>query len=463
MRAWHLFLIGLGTVIVPLDTAVNVAFPAITQAFQVPLPSIQWIVVAYVLTYASFMLAAGHVGDRFNPGLVFRLGLVWSTAALALCAAAPSYPILIVARVAQGIGAALVLACGPALLTHLYPEGKRARALGVYTMIFSIGTAMGSIVGGALIQGWGWPAVFWFRAPIALAVALLLPLLPRSTHTDQRRSLDPWGSGLLAATLIGLLLSLDRLRYLAERDFSALLFGALAAAALAAFIRHERRAREPLLDLALFRSFHFAFANLGNVVVNLASFTVFLLVPYYLSRLTALPDAWQGVVLAVSGVGTVAGSPLAAVLVRRAGTRSLAMTGAALCSLGLALTAIAASGQSLRWLLAGLALQGAGLGIFQVAYMDFVIGAIAPGARGVAGSLAMLTRTLGIVAGATSMSLVYSTMENMERAAGSDGTAAFLAGFRAAFWLAAALAAAVVATALFQSLLFCRRSRGAAR
>jgi MFS family permease len=453
MRNWRVFLIGLGTAIVALDTAVNIAFPAITHAFDAPLQSIQWIIVAYVLTYASFMLAAGHVGDLIDYRLVFRLGLAWSAAALVLCAAAPSYPILLVARVAQGIGAASALACGPALLTSLYSEGERARALGLYTLMFSIGGAMGPIVGGLLMEAWGWPAVFWFRAPIALAVALLLPELPRlRTGRAERRSLDLSGAILLAAGLIGLLLALDRLRYVVDHDFSVLLLGGVATAALAAFIRHERGASEPLIDLAMFRSSSFSIANVGSVLVNLASFTILLLVPFYLARMTELPDAVRGVVLALSGIGTAVGSPVGAMLVRRAGTQPTATTGAALCAMGLALIATAGAHPGLHWLLAGLALQGVGLGLFQVAYMDLVIGSIALNRRGVAGSLALLTRTLGVVAGATSMTLVYGTVESIERAAGGDGTAAFLAGFRSTFWLAAALPAVLVGIAIFRSL-----------
>ena len=449
MRLWRVFLIGLGTSIAALDTAVNIAFPAITRAFDLPLPAIQWIVVAYVLTYASFMLAVGRVGDLVNHGIVFRLGLAWSAAALVLCAAAPSYPVLVAARIAQGIGAAAVLGCGPALLTSLYAEGERARALALYTMMLSIGVAAGPIVGGVLIEAWGWPAVFWFRAPIALATALLLPALPRPlAGLAARRSFDLPGALFLAAALIGLLLSLNRLRYVADGDVSALLFAGVAVAALAAFIRRERRARDPLIDLAPFRSFPFSFANSGSVLVNLASFTVFLLVPYYLARMTGLPDAMSGVVLAVSGAGTVLGSPIGALLVRRAGTRPVATAGAALAALGLALIAIAAPGHDLRRLVVGIALQGTGLGLFQVAYMDLVMGSIAPSARGVAGSLAMLTRTLGVVAGATTLTLVYG----FANAAAADGSEAFLAGFRFTFWVAAALPAAVAGIDIVRSL-----------
>ena len=165
-RTWQLLMIGLGTALVPLDSAVNIAFPAITQGFGLAIQDIQWVVICYLLTYISLLLAMGRIGDLFGHALVFRVGLVWSAAALLLSAVAPSYPALLACRVLQGVGAALVLSCGPALSTSLFAEERRSRVLGVYTMGWALGMALGPWLGGALVQAWGWPAVFWFRVPV---------------------------------------------------------------------------------------------------------------------------------------------------------------------------------------------------------------------------------------------------------------------------------------------------------
>jgi MFS family permease len=396
-----------------------------------------------VLTYASCMLAVGRIGDLVGYRAVFRLGLAWSAIALIFCAVAPSYPLLLAARVAQGIGSAFVLACGPALVTSLYPESERARALGIYAVMFALGTALGPIVGGALIELWGWPAVFWFRAPIAAAVLLLLPDLPLPARAaGGRASFDLIGAALLAAALTGLLLALNRLPALSGGDMTALLLAGGAAAAAAIFIRHEGRAREPIIDLAIFRSVSFSLVNLGSILVNLASFAVLLLVPYYLTRIAQLSDVAAGLVLAASPVGVVAGSPIGALLLRHTGAHRVTIAGATLCALGLAAVATAGVPANLYCLVASLAVQGIGLGLFQVAYMDLVTGAMAVSARGVAGSLALLTRTFGLVSGATVLTVVYGAVEAAQRSAGAD---AFLAGFQLTFWFAAALAILVVA------------------
>src|SRR5712691_9538152 len=174
-RAW---VVGLGTAVVPLDTAVNIAFPAIARGFDLATPDIQWVVICYVLTYAALTLALGRIGDIYGHALIFRAGLLWSTAALVLCALAPSFAALLFCRFLQGIGAALVLSCGAALVTSFYGEDRRSRVLGIYTMMFAAGATLGPWLGGALVQAWDWPAVFWFRVPITAAALLLSHRLP---------------------------------------------------------------------------------------------------------------------------------------------------------------------------------------------------------------------------------------------------------------------------------------------
>src|SRR6185312_13898453 len=155
---WGIAVVGLGTLVVPFDSSVNVAFPHIIRAFQLPIPAIQWVVIAYTLTYAALMLVFGRVGDMLGYRRIFLAGSLWSSVAFVLCALAPSYGALLAARVLQGVGAALVLSCGPALATSLYEEERRPRVLGLYTMVFGVGGALGPILAGPLVQYWGWSA-----------------------------------------------------------------------------------------------------------------------------------------------------------------------------------------------------------------------------------------------------------------------------------------------------------------
>jgi MFS family permease len=181
----RLVLVGLGTSVVPLDTAVNIAFPEITGSFGLPVEMIQWVVICYVLTYSSLMLAFGRVGDIWGHGRVFRIGLLWSSFAYLLCAAAPNYGWLLFCRFLQGLGASLIVSCAPALVTGLFPEDRRSRAVGMFTLMYAIGSAAGPLL------GWSNPGVGRRYSGSALRSRLLRSC---SQHKRRRRLGDQCGS-----------------------------------------------------------------------------------------------------------------------------------------------------------------------------------------------------------------------------------------------------------------------------
>jgi EmrB/QacA subfamily drug resistance transporter len=460
-RLVSLVLVGFGTAVVPLDTAVNIAFPAITRSFGLPLATIQWVVICYVLTYASLMLAFGRAGDVFSHGRVFRIGLLWTSAAFLLCAVAPSYPWLLFCRFLQGIGAGLVISVAPALVTGMFPEERRSRALGAFTMMFALGSALGPLLGGALVHAWGWPAVFWFRAPIALSGLLFRDDRPAATRPAQgyeegcrqgrkqeRAPLDVAGAVLLALALSTLLLTINQAQRLGQGDYAAIPLAVAALAGIVLFLRRESRVAQPIVNLEFFRNIGFALINLANVLVSLTGFAVILLGPYYLVRFTGLPLPMAGAVLAASFAGMVAVAPLAGRIVEHVAAERAAAAGAVLAGAGLYLVSTWAPDRpaATALILGVLLVQGLGTGLFQVSYMEVVMSTLPRHQRGVAGSLAMLTRTIGIVSGATLLTLAFDVAE-----AGAHGPTAFLAGFRATFHLAGIVCAASGALALLGS------------
>ena len=429
----------LGTLVVPFDSAVNVAFPAIIRAFALPIPAIQWVVIAYTLTYAALMLVFGRLGDMLGHRRVFLLGTACSTAAFLGCAAAPSYPLLLLARVVQGVGAALALSCGPALVTGLYPESQRARILGLYTMVFGAGGAAGSLLAGVLVARFGWPAVFWFRAPLSLAAFVLAWGLPVAAPQGPRESFDAAGAALLVLTIGALLLGLNRL----QTGYGPALFAVSGLAGLG-FVVRERRAAFPIIDLRCFRQADFALLNLGNVAVSLTGFSIPLLAPFFLVGVAGLSAPEEGLMLAVAGLGTTLAAPIAGRLAGTVPPRRLVMAGAAATAVGQALLSTTGASPDLPVFAAWMFVQGAGLGLFQVGYFEIAAATLPREQRGVAGSLVMMTRTLGIVAGATVLMLGFQTLRAHAVAAGLPDDAAFLAGFRDVYRLVALLPVAVI-------------------
>jgi len=444
----RLVLVGLGISVVPLDTAVNIAFPDITRSFGLPIAMIQWVVICYVLTHAGLMLAFGRVGDIWSHGRVFRAGLLWSTLAFVLCAAAPSFGWLLFFRFLQGVGAGLVISCAPALVTSLYPDARRSHALGIFTLMFALGSALGPLIGGTLVARWGWPAVFWFRAPIALAALVLLRGLPAEHRDRGGERFDIVGALLLAAGLAGLLFAVNALPRLGAGDYRAAALLIAAAASLGLFVWWEGRSARPIVRIELFRRRGFAVINLANATVYLTSFSVLLFVPYFFARFTVLPLPLAGAVLATGFVAMAAASPAAGWLSARLPADRVAPLGALLTGAGLFLIGGWRADTAPAAMILALALQGLGLAFFQVAYMEMVMAASPLAHRGVAGGLSMLTRTIGIVSGAAVLTLGFQAVEGAALQHGAAAGEAFLAAFGTIFRLAGiltALAGAAVA------------------
>jgi EmrB/QacA subfamily drug resistance transporter len=437
-QALRILLAGLGTSVVPLDTAVNIAFPAITESFGLPIQMIQWVIICYVLTYSSLMLAFGRAGDVWSHGRMFRIGLLWSAIAYLLCATAPSYGWLLFCRFLQGIGASLIVSCAPALVTGLFPEDRRSRAVSVFTIMYAIGSAAGPLLGGALVQIWGWPAVFWFRAPLAVTALLFLEGLPAAPRSAVREPIDLVGALLLALAISTLLLMFNQLRDLERQAFLPVMLAAVAVTSIIGFVRWEDRVAQPIVNLGFFRVRQFATANLASVLIYLTSFTVLLFGPYYLVRVADLSAAMAGGILSASFVGSIAASPLAGRLIERRPAGRVAALGALLSGMGLVVIGECDRGTS--WpavaIIGALILQGFGVGLFQVAYMEIVMRTLPRQHRGVAGSIAMLSRSLGVVGGATLLTLAFSAIESFAVAAGQAPTEGFLTSFSLIFSLA---------------------------
>lgn len=421
-----LVIVGLGASLAPLDIAVNVALPAITGHFKLALGDVQWLVICYVLVYGSLMLVCGKLGDLFGHRLIFRIGLAISAVGCAACAAAPDWPLFLLARAGQGVGTALALSCTPALATSLFPESARARALAGFASSMAIASAVGPFLGGALVEVWGWPAVYWVRVPIALAALALSGLLPSPKPSP--RPFDAAGAVLLALCMSTLLLSLVLSQ---RREVPGLWSLALFAASLAMlffYVQRAGRVPEPIIRPGLFADPAFAVPNIMNALANLAGFSILLLTPYYLANVLQLSALMSGLVLALAYAGSLTGAPLSAWLVRRIGQRPTAFVGVALVGLGLLPLAFTGATTPLLVVAMLLIVEGIGQGLLTVAYTDIVTATLAQRDRGVAGSLALLTRTLGVVSGASVLTALQA------RGAGDlTGLEGFLAGYRFAF------------------------------
>jgi MFS family permease len=430
-----LLIVTLGTTSAALDTSVNIAFPDITAAFSLDAKDIQWVVIAYMLTFGSLMLIFGRLGDIFGHRRIFQIGLVATNIAFFACALAPSFWWLVYARVFQGAGLALVVSCGPALATSAYSESERRNVLGAYGALFAIGNALGPLVGGMLIEQWGWSAVFWYRAPLVFAALALSGFLPLDDSHGSISDFDVSGAVLLALGMSAMLLAFTSLKWAGPASGS-LALAAVATGAFAVLFRHLKNVTGPIIQLAPFRDATFCALHLASILVNVATFAVLLLVPYYFIVIAALPAPLAGFLLAVGALGTMVGSLVGSRLSAMLGNRRIARLGIISCATGLG--AISMWSQNLQPIEQALALllQGVGLGLFQIAYTDVVIAIFPVKDRGVAGSIIMVTRTIGIVGGASGLSAVFQYHQLTALAIGNPTSEAFLEAFQATLRIA---------------------------
>ena len=437
----RVFIVGLGTLVVPLDSSVNVGFPAIVAAFTLAVPDIQWVVIAYVLTQTSLLLVFGRVADMLGYRRVFLVGCAWSAVAFVLCGLTTGYGFLLFARVMQGVGAGMVLSSGPALVTALFPEAARARVLGLYTMIFGIGAALGLLIAGVLVAPFGWSAVFWYRAPISALAFILVwvfvpppPALPREAQT-----FDALGALLLAGAIAATLFSFNRLPHAGTAPVALILCISAAVAGFVGFVAQQRRVAQPIIHLGYFRNPDFCLINGAHALVQLAGFSINLLGPFFLAQFTDLSVPMTGVVLASSACGIILAAPAAGWLAGRLSAERLVLIGMGCVALGQAGVALGAARVPIYWIALAFLVQGVGVGTFQTAYLDVVTATLPRAERGVAGALGMLTRTFGTVSGATLLFLAFSTVRDWHVAQGMAGQEAFLAGLRIGFGCAAAI------------------------
>jgi MFS family permease len=364
-------LAALGALLMSLDSAINIALPAMAAAFGVAPAAIRWVIICYVLTYALTAFAAGLVADRLGPGPVFSVGLWLCGFAFLGYAAAHSYGVVLLLRVLQGLGGGLVYGTAPALVTLSLPRERHGRGLGVMSLGLGVGLGVGPMLGGVLLDAFGWSSTFLFRAPLFLVAAVLAQ---------------------------------TRLRALG---------GAPSAP--------RRIARADLLRFPVLRSAALAFLS------NHAQFAVWLLVPFYLVGTLRLSPILGGVVFTLTPLATALAAPLGGVATDRIGPRGPLVAGLALELAGL--LALARMTEHTPLLLVGIAmaLVGIGVGLFQVPNLAQMMAAFPPAQQGAAGGLGFLGRTLGSALG------VQVTAALFDARLGRDGfLPAFHAAFLAA-------------------------------
>jgi len=401
--------VAMGVFLATIDgSIVNIALPTLAAVLNVDFSVVEWVVLGYLLTVTTLMLGVGRLADIIGKKKIYAAGFVVFTVGSALCGMSISIVMLIACRVLQGIGAAMMMALGTAIVTEAFPSSERGKALGIMGTVVSVGVIAGPTIGGFILAGLSWQWLFFVNLPVGIVGVIMAIKFVPANRLIGGESFDYLGAVTLFICLLTLLLGLS---FSQEMGFANLTVAGLLGTAvvfLGLFIVLELRIMQPMIDLRLFKNGLFTI----NLVTGFLSFVgtagTILLMPFYLQNILKFQPQEIGLLLGVVPlmVGLVA--PLSGLISDRIGPRPLTALGLFLLLIGyIAVSTLDANtnalGYALRFIPVGL-----GLGLFQSPNNSAVMGAAPKNRLGVVSGLLSITRTLGQTVGIAVLGAVWS-------------------------------------------------------
>ncbi|MDA8204595.1 MAG: DHA2 family efflux MFS transporter permease subunit [Thermaerobacter sp.] len=380
---------------------VNVALPDLSHYFHAAAGLTGWVLISYLLTLATLLTLFGRLADMLGRRPLYTFGFGVFIVGSAACGAAPSLPFLIIARVFQAAGAAMLQANSVAIITAAVPANVRGRAIGFQGSAQAIGLSVGPAVGGALIGLFGWRAIFYVNVPVGIIGTLMAAvILPRDKVGGGQATFDWWGALMFSPALVAIMLAATIAPHAGWTSPRVISMFAAAIVLLWAFIVREKRFSAPLVNVSLFKIKVFTLGNVTGLLSYLVMFGVLFLMPYFFERVGGYSSAITGLLLTAVPVGMTVVSPQAGGLADRYGPRMLTTVGMAASALGAAILAVSMSlHASLVSLIVGLLLVGAGLGMFTPPNNSSVMGSLPSVRLGVGGGILNMSRSLGMAFG----------------------------------------------------------------
>jgi EmrB/QacA subfamily drug resistance transporter len=445
---WTLAAVAVGLFMIMLDnTVVNVALPSIQRSLHMNIAQLEWIVTAYALTFAAFMLTGGKLADLIGRRRIFVIGLVIFTASSFVCGISPSSGWLIGARAVQGIGAAMMNPATLSIITATFPPRQRGLAIGIWAGVSAMALAIGPLVGGLLTEHVNWNWVFYINVPIGIVgIVVSYVFIQESRDTSHEQRLDlpgllTSGAGLFAFTYA--LIESNAYGWTSPRILAAFV---AAAVLLTAFVLLERHQRLPMLDLSLFRNGTFTGANTATLFVGLAMFGVFFYVSLFMQQVLLYSPVEAGATFLPMTVLVILVAPQAGRLSDKFGSRWLVGIGLTLVAGSLLVYSRLDASSGFWDILPGLILGGFGMAMTMTPTTAAAMGSVPVDKAGVGSAVLNSMRQVGGSLGIAIMGAVVAHVMSGQLVSGHSRPEAFTSGFHDALHLAAifALIGAVV-------------------
>jgi EmrB/QacA subfamily drug resistance transporter len=407
---WALAALSLSMLLSSLGTSIaNVGLPALAQAFSASFQEVQWVVLAYLLSITTLIVGAGRLGDITGRRRLLLAGIIVFTVASVLCGVAPTLWLLIAARAAQGLGAAIMMALTLAFVGDAVPKAKTGSAMGLLGTMSAIGTALGPSLGGVLIAGFGWRAMFLVSVPLGILAFLLAYRTLPVDHRKQKTywtSFDMKGTLLLALTLAAFALAMT----IGRGNFGPLNVALLLAAAfgIGLFALAEANTASPLIQLAMFRDPVLSARLIMSGLVSAVMMATLVVGPFYLALALGLNAAVVGLVLSVGPLVVALSGVPAGRMADVLGAQRMTLVGLIGMTVGCFSLAVIPLSFGILGYVTPIIIITLGYALFQTANNTAVMIGIGPDQRGVTSGLLNLSRNLGLITGASVMGGVFA-------------------------------------------------------
>ena len=448
-RWWALGLLCMTQFMVVLDASiVNIALPSIGEDVGISQENLSWVVNGYVLTFGGFLLLGGRMADLLGRRRIFMTGLVIVAVASLFAGFAPSEGVLIAARAAQGLGAAIIAPSALSIVTTIFRDGsERNKALGAWGAVAGSGGAAGVLLGGVLTDSLGWEWVMWVNVPVALVVLALTPgLIPESRSESQTRTFDLGGAVTVTAGLSLLVFAIVDAESAGWGSTQTIVLIAAAIALLGVFAAIELRSQAPLVPFSIFRKRTLTGANVVGLMVGGSLFAMFFFITLYMQQVLDYSPIKAGLSYLPLSLAIIMSAGVASQLVTKIGFKPVLAAGMALVTAGLVWFAqVSVDGAFASDILGPSLLAAVGLGFAFVTTTIAAVSGIEDREQGLASGLINTSQQIGGALGLAILATVAnSRTDDLIAEAGGDPAAlpnALVEGFQSAFMGAAVIAA----------------------
>lgn len=387
----------------------NIAFPTLTRVFQTELTTVMWVSLGYILVSTTFLLILGKISDIVGRKRIFALGIIIFTLGLIACSLADGIGELILYRCLQGLGAAMVISCGTALVTEAFPATETGRGMGLLGISVSLGFIIGPLLGGFLLDWLEWRSIFYVRAPIAVfSLFLALFLLRKDETRAWTGRLDWQGAVTSSAGILCLVYGVSRVRELGLYSSTVCLWAGSGILLLVAFLYIENHAKDPIVDLSLFRNRVFRNSTLCLFLTFASAPPFILIMPFYLMEAIRLTPSEAGLLLAVNSMATIVSGPVSGFLSDRFGAARFAAAGAAATTLSFVFMLGFDLQTGVGAVVPVMVLLGVGIGMFQPPNNSLIMGSVSRNRLGTASALIATLRQVGLSLGLALAATLYS-------------------------------------------------------